>query len=44
MNELNRKAMALGNKLAPKIGNRHEAFVQAWILVKTGGLALRINA
>jgi hypothetical protein len=43
MNELSRKAMTLGNKLAPRMGgDRKAAFVQAWIIVKAGGLELYI--
>jgi hypothetical protein len=37
MNELNRKAMVLGNKLAPRMGrDRKAAFVEAWAIVKAG--------
>ncbi|GHV80611.1 hypothetical protein AGMMS49944_24020 [Spirochaetia bacterium] len=42
MNELNRKAMVLGNKLAPRMGgDRKAAFVQAWIIVKAQGLEVK---
>ncbi|GHT64535.1 hypothetical protein FACS1894110_04380 [Spirochaetia bacterium] len=44
MNELNRKAMVLGNKLAPRIGgDRKATFVEAWIIVKVGGLTLPVR-
>ena len=44
MNELNRKAMVLGNKLAPRVGgDRKAAFVHAWIIVKAGGLTLPVR-
>jgi hypothetical protein len=44
MNELSRKAMVLGNKLAPRMGgDRKAAFVQAWIIVKAGGLTLPVR-
>jgi hypothetical protein len=36
--ELKAKMMTLGNKLAPRMGDRRAAFVQAWIIVKAGGL------
>jgi hypothetical protein len=33
------KVMTLGNKLAPRMGgDRHDAFIQAWAVVKAGGL------
>jgi hypothetical protein len=35
--------MTLGNKLAPRTGDRRAAFVQAWIIVKAGGLELAIR-
>ncbi|GHV07074.1 hypothetical protein FACS189485_16750 [Spirochaetia bacterium] len=44
MNELNRKAMVLGNKLAPRMGgDRKAAFVQAWLIVKAGRLTLPVR-
>jgi hypothetical protein len=44
MNELNRKAMVLGNKLAPRLdGDRKAAFVEAWAIVKAGGLTLPVR-
>ena len=44
MNELNRKAMVLGNKLAPRMGgDRKAAFAEAWIIVKAGGLTLPVR-
>jgi hypothetical protein len=30
------KVMTLGNKLAPRMGDRRAAFVEAWIIVKAG--------
>jgi hypothetical protein len=42
MNELNRKAMVLGNKLAPRMGgDRKAAFVQAWVVVKAGAVEVK---
>ncbi|GHV87396.1 hypothetical protein AGMMS50255_6920 [Spirochaetia bacterium] len=44
MNELNRKAMTLGNKLAPRMGgDRRAAFVEAWIIVKAGAVTLPVK-
>ncbi|GHU83643.1 hypothetical protein FACS189468_8920 [Spirochaetia bacterium] len=44
MNELNRKAMVLGNKLAPRMdGDRKIAFVEAWAIVKAQGLTLPVK-
>jgi hypothetical protein len=40
--ELKSKVMTLGNKLAPRMG-RHDAFVQAWAIVKAGGLTLPVK-
>jgi hypothetical protein len=34
--------MTLGNKLAPRMG-RHDAFVEAWTIVKAGGLELAVR-
>jgi len=42
--ELKSKAMALGNKLAAKMGgDRKAAFIQAWAIVKAGGLELAVK-
>jgi hypothetical protein len=42
MNELNRKAMILGNKLAPRLGgDRKAAFVEAWTIVKAGAVEVK---
>jgi hypothetical protein len=42
--ELKSKVMALGNRLAPRMnGNRSAAFVQAWAIVKAGGLELTVR-
>ncbi|GHU61033.1 hypothetical protein FACS189445_2490 [Spirochaetia bacterium] len=41
MENMKSKVMTLGNKLAPKVGNRHEAFVQAWLIVKAQGLEVK---
>jgi hypothetical protein len=35
--------MTLGNKLAPRMGDRRAAFVRAWAIVKAGGLALTVR-
>jgi hypothetical protein len=44
MNEVNRKAMVLGNRLAPRMGgDRKAAFVEAWSIVKAGGLTLPVR-
>jgi hypothetical protein len=44
MNDLNRKAMILGNKLAPRMdGDRKAAFTEAWAIVKAGGLVLPVR-
>lgn len=38
------KVMALGNKLAPRMGgDRTAAFIQAWAIVKAGGLELAVK-
>ncbi|GHT69429.1 hypothetical protein FACS1894110_18880 [Spirochaetia bacterium] len=43
-NEMKSKAMTLGNKLAPRMGgDRKAAFVEAWIIVKAGGLTLPVR-
>jgi hypothetical protein len=42
--ELKSKVMTLGNKLAPRMGgDRTAAFVQAWAIVKAGGLELAVR-
>jgi hypothetical protein len=42
--ELKSKVMTLGNKLAPRMGgDRSAAFVEAWIIVKAGGLELAVR-
>jgi hypothetical protein len=42
-NELKSKVMTLGNKLAPHMGDRRAAFVEAWAVVKAGGLELAVR-
>jgi hypothetical protein len=38
------KVMTLGNKLAPRMGgDRRAAFVEAWAIVKAGGLELAVR-
>ena len=41
--ELKSKVMALGNRLAAKGQDRTAAFVQAWAIVKAGGLELTVK-
>ena len=41
--ELKSKVMALGNRLAAKGQDRSAAFVQAWAIVKAGGLELVVR-
>jgi hypothetical protein len=42
--ELKSKVTALGNRLAPRMGgDRRAAFVQAWAVVKAGGLELAVR-
>jgi hypothetical protein len=42
--EMKNKVMALGNKLAPRMGgDRKAAFVKAWAVVKAGGLELAVK-
>ena len=42
--ELKSKVMILGNKLAPRMGgDRSAAFIQAWAIVKAGGLELAVK-
>jgi hypothetical protein len=43
-NELKSKVMSLGNRLAPKLGgDRKTAFIQAWAIVKVGGLEIAVK-
>jgi hypothetical protein len=43
-NEMKSKVMTLGNKLAPRMGgDRKAAFVEAWAIVKAGGLVLPVR-
>ncbi|MDR0642081.1 MAG: hypothetical protein LBG07_06450 [Treponema sp.] len=41
--KLKSKVMTLGNKLAPRMGDRRAAFVEAWAIVKAGGLELAVR-
>jgi hypothetical protein len=42
--KLKSKVMTLGNKLAPRMGgDRKAAFVEAWAIVKAGGLELTVK-
>jgi hypothetical protein len=42
--ELKSKVMTLGNKLAPRMGgDRSAAFVEAWAIVKAGGLEVAVR-
>jgi len=42
--ELKSKVMSLGNRLAPRMGgDRKAAFIQAWAIVKAGGLELAVK-
>jgi hypothetical protein len=41
--ELKSKVMTLGNRLAPRMGDRRAAFVEAWAIVKTGGLEVAVR-
>jgi hypothetical protein len=42
--ELKSKVMSLGNRLAPRRGgDRRAAFVEAWAIVKAGGLELAVR-
>jgi hypothetical protein len=42
--EVKSKVMSLGNRLAPRMGgDRKAAFVQAWAIVKAGGLELAVK-
>jgi hypothetical protein len=42
--ELKAKVMTLGNRLAPRMGgDRKAAFIQAWAIVKAGGLELAVK-
>jgi hypothetical protein len=41
--ELKSKVVTLGNKLAPCMGDRRAAFVEAWAIVKKGGLEVAVR-
>ena len=41
--ELKSKVMTLGSRLAPRMGDRRAAFVQAWAIVKAGGFELAVR-
>ena len=41
--ELKSKIMSLGNRLAAKGRNRSSAFIQAWAIVRAGGLVLAVK-
>jgi hypothetical protein len=42
--ELKSKVVSLGNKLAPHMGgDRKAAFIQAWVIVKAGGLKIAVK-
>ncbi|MDR1287122.1 MAG: hypothetical protein LBK08_05900 [Treponema sp.] len=41
--ELKSRVMTLGNKLAPRMGDRRAAFVEAWIIVKAGTVELAVR-
>jgi hypothetical protein len=41
--ELKARVFTLGNKLAPRYGNRSDAFIQAWIIVKAGTVELAVR-
>ena len=41
--EMKSKVMSLGNRLAAKGADRSAAFVQAWAIVKAGGLELAVK-
>jgi hypothetical protein len=41
--ELKSKVMALGNKLAPRMGDRRAAFREAWAIVKAGTVELAVR-
>jgi hypothetical protein len=41
--ELKSKVMTLGNRLAPRMGDRRAAFVEAWAVVKAGGLEVAVR-
>ncbi|GHV89290.1 hypothetical protein AGMMS50267_16500 [Spirochaetia bacterium] len=44
MENMKSKVMTLGNKLAPRMGgDRKAAFVEAWSIVKAGGLGLAVK-
>jgi hypothetical protein len=41
--ELKSKVVTLGNRLAPRMGDRRAAFVEAWAVVKAGGLEVAVR-
>jgi hypothetical protein len=42
--ELKSKVMSMGNRLAPRMdGDRKEAFIRTWTIVKAGGLELAVK-
>jgi hypothetical protein len=44
VSELKSKVMTLGNRLTPRMGeDRRTVFVQAWAIVKAGGLELAVK-
>ena len=43
VNQMRSKAVTLGNRLAPKMGDRTAAFIKAWAIVKAGGLELAVK-
>jgi hypothetical protein len=41
--ELKSKVVTIGNKLAPRMGDRRAAFVEAWAIVKAEGLEVAVK-
>jgi hypothetical protein len=41
--ELKSKVMTLGNRLAPRMGDRKAAFVEAWAIVRKGEVELAVR-
>jgi hypothetical protein len=41
--ELKSRVVSLGNRLAPKLGNKSAAFKRAWAIVKAGGVELAVK-
>ena len=41
--EMKSKVVSLGNRLAPKLGSKSEAFKKAWAIVKAGKLELAVK-